>query len=163
MGDTYIHSIDAYTLFFAGILIKNGGGDGGFVEVEFPQTFDGKSGVHGDVVTYKMGDRITTCRVTLLQQSTYNDSMAEVYQADMNSPSGAGIGTFMLDDLNSGLEISADAARVVQPPTINIQAEAQEVVWTLQLYQAVLAFRSRGSSIQFGFDLDLSASIGFSF
>ena len=101
-----------------------------------------------------MGDEVSTCRINLLQQSTYNESLAEIYQADVNSNSGAGVGTFMLDDLNSSLEISADAARISQLPTINIQSEAQEVVWTLQLYHAIFTFRPRGSSVQFGFDLD---------
>lgn len=162
MPETFIHSIDAYTLYFAGIDIKNGGGDGGFIEIELPQKFDSKSGVHGDVVTYKMGDAVTPVRITLLQQSTYNADLAEVYVADENSVSGAGIGSFLVDDLNSGLEISGNA-RIVQPPTFNVQAEAQEVVWNLHLFQAKLAYRFRGSSAQFGFDIDISASIGFSF
>jgi hypothetical protein len=161
-GNTHIHSIDAYNLSFAGILIKNGGGDGGWVEVEMPQKFDSKSGVHGDVVTYKMGDEVATVRLTLLQQSTYNESLMEVYVADTNSNAGAGVGTLLLDDLNSGFEISG-TARITQAPTFNIQAEAQEVVWTMQLIHPIVAYRPRGSSVTFGFGVDISADIGFSF
>jgi len=161
-GTTHVHSIDAYNLSFAGIIIKNGGGDGGFIEIEMPQKFDSKSGVHGDVVTYKNGDEVATVRITLLQQSTYNESLMEVYIADTLSSAGAGIATFMVDDLNSGFEVSGDA-RIVQAPTFNIQDESQEVVWTLQLFHPRAAYRPRGSSLTFGFDLDISASIGFSF
>lgn len=161
-GNTHIHSIDAFNLSFAGILIKNGGGEGGFVEVEMQQKFDSKSGGHGDVVSYKMGDEVAPVRIILLMQSTYNASLAEVYVADVNSDAGAGIGSFMVDDLNTGLEISGDA-RIIQAPTFNIKPEAEDVTWTLQLFHPVLAYRPRGSSITFGFGLDISASIGFSF
>ncbi len=162
MAETFIHSIDAYALSFAGISIKNGGGDGGFVEVELQQKFDSKSGVHGDVVTYKMGDQVAPVRLTLIQQSSYNESLMSVYVADTNSNAGAGIGSFLLDDVNSGFEVSGDA-RIIQAPTFNIQAEAQEVTWTFQLFHPVVAYRPRGSSISFGFGLDITASIGFSF
>ena len=162
MADTYIHSIDAFSLNFAGIAIDNGGGDGGWVEVEFPQGFDAKTGVHGDVVTYKTANSITPVRITLLKESDYNRQLFEVYVADKLSESGAGIGSFILEDSNSGWEVSGDA-RIIQPPTYNIQAESQEGTWTLQLYHAIPAVRPRGSSISFGFGLDISASVGFSF
>lgn len=161
-GNTHVHSIDAYNLSFAGLIVKNGAGDGGFVEVEFPQKFDSKSGMHGDVVTYKMGDEVSTVRITLLQQSTYNEQLAEIYATDVNSNAGAGVGLFMLEDLNTDLEISGNA-RIIQAPTFNIQAEAQEVVWTLHLFHSLPLFRPRGSSVSFGFGVDISASIGFSF
>jgi len=86
----------------------------------------------------------------------------EIYVADTFSNAGAGIGTFLLDDVNSGFEVSGDA-RIIQAPTFNIQAEAQEVVWTLQLIHPIVAYRPRGSSTTFGFGLEISASIGFSF
>lgn len=162
MADTHIHSVDAYALSFAGVNVRNGGGDGGWVEIELPQKFDSKSGVHGDVVTYKLGNEVATVRVTLLQQSSYNEDLMQVYVADTLSDSGAGVGSFILDDTNSGFEVSGDA-RIIQAPTFNIQAESQEVVWTLQLFHPVVAYRPRGSSVSFGFGLDISASIGFSF
>lgn len=160
--DTYIHSIDAFSLSFAGISIVGGGGDGGWVELELPQKFDSKSGVHGDIVTYKLGNQVSTVRITQLKESPHNESLMEIYVADSLDPSGAGIGSFILEDANSGLEFSGDA-RIIQAPTYNIQAESQEVVWTLHLFHAIPAYRPRGSSISFGFGLDISASIGFSF
>lgn len=162
MAETHVHSVDSYALSFAGINIKGGGGDGGFVEVELPQKFDAKSGVHGDVVTFKLGNEVATVRITLLQQASYNEDLMEVYVADTLATTGAGIGSFILDNTTTGLEISGDA-RIIQAPTYNIQAESQEVVWTLQLYHPVVAYRPRGSSVTFGFGIDISASIGFSF
>lgn len=162
MAETYIHSIDSYALTFAGIKIEGGGPSDGFVEIELPQKFDSQSGVHGDVVTYKLGNEVATVRIMQMQQASYNEQLAEVFVADANSDSGAGIGSFILDNTNTGLEVTGDA-RIIQPPTFNIQAEAQSLTWTLHLFHPKLAYRLRGSSNQFGFGLSITASIGFSF
>jgi hypothetical protein len=142
MAQPHIHSIDAYTLYFAGILIDGGGGDGGWVEIELPQKFDSKSGVHGDVVTYKLGNNVATCKITLLQQAAVNSALFALHRIDTLTPTGAGVGDFILEDLNSGLEVSG-RARIIQAPSFNIQAEAQEIVWTLHVFDAEVTYRPR--------------------
>lgn len=142
MPKVHTHSIDAYTLNFAGILIDGGGGDGGFIEVELPQVFDSKSGVHRDVVTYKLGNAVTTLRLTLLQQAAVNEDLFAIHDADQLSETGAGIGDLILEDLNSGLEING-SARIMQAPSFNIQAEAQEMTWLLHIFHAEVTYRPR--------------------
>ena len=145
-SEQFIHDIDAYTLNFAGILIDGGGGDGGFIELELPQKFDSKSGVHGDVVTYKMGNAVSTLRLTLLQQALANESLFSLHEADKLSDSGAGVGDLILEDLNSGLEVNG-RARITQAPTFNIQAESQEMTWTLHVFQAEVTYRPREATV----------------
>lgn len=142
MADVFIHSIDAYTLNFAGILIDGGGGDGSFIEIELPQRFDSKSGVHGDAVTYKLGNAVTTMKLVLLQASTVNQDLFAIHELDNLSPVGSGIGDLIVEDLNSGLEING-SARIIQAPSFNIQAEAQEVTWQFHVFQAEVNYRPR--------------------
>jgi hypothetical protein len=143
VAETYIHSIDAFTVTFAGILIDGGGASDGFVEIELPQRFDSTSGVQGDVVTYKMGNNVATVRINLLKEASVNEDLFALHREDWNSESGSGIGDFILEDLNTGIEYSGEA-RIIQAPTLNVQAESQSWQWTLQLFQPSVDYNPRG-------------------
>ena len=141
-GAVYTYDIAGVNLSIAGILIQQGGGEGGFITVTLPQGFDAKTGVHGDVVSFAKGDEVAEVKLTLLDPSPSNQDLFTLYQLDKDSPVGAGIGDFILEDLNSTMEITGQC-RIVQPPAVDKRDEAQNFEWTIQVYQPRIVYRER--------------------
>lgn len=141
-GAVYTYDIGGVHLSIAGILIQQGGGEGEFFTLTLPQGFDAKTGVHGDVVSYKLGAEVAEGKLTLLDPSPSNADLFALYQADKLSPVGAGLGDFLLEDINSAMEITGKC-RIVQPPEISKRDEAQNFTWTIQVYEATVVYRER--------------------
>jgi hypothetical protein len=141
-GDTKIYDLDAVNLTIAGILIEAGGGDDGFVSVDLPEKFASKSGVHGDVVTFKMGNNVATGTLTLLDPSIVNEDLFALFYTDVDSESGAGVGDFILEDTNSDMEITGQC-RLTKMPNVQKTAEAQSFEWSFEVFYPRVTYRAR--------------------
>ena len=146
MAQVHVYSLDAVKLSIAGILIEAGGGEDGFFELTLPEGFGAKSGVHGDVASYKLGAGVAEGKLTLLDPSSVNEDLFELYQADRDSDSGSGVGDFQMEDLNSHMEITGQC-RLTQPPAISKTAEVQSFVWALHVYLPRVVYRERAVAV----------------
>ena len=142
MADVNVYSLDAVNLSIAGLLIEAGGGDDGFVQINLPEGFGSKSGVHGDVVTYKMGNNVAECTLTLLDPSPANEDLFALYYSDIDSETGAGVGDFLLEDLNSNMEITGQC-RLTKPPDVQKTNEAQSYEWSFHVFVPRVNYRER--------------------
>jgi hypothetical protein len=143
MAEVHTYDLEAVTVSIAGILVSEGGGDDGFLTITFAEGFGSKAGVHGDVVTYKMGtDAVAEGTLTLLDPSPSNQSLFALYQADKLSITGAGVGDFILEDLNSNLEITGKC-RLTKRPDVSKAAESGSFEWGFQIYQPTVNYRPR--------------------
>jgi hypothetical protein len=146
MADVKVYDLEAVNLSICGILIEAGGGDDGFVQINLPEGFGAKSGVHGDVVTYKMGNNIAEGTLTLLDPSPANEDLFALYYSDIDSETGVGVGDFLLEDLNSNLEITG-TCRLTKVPDIQKTNEAQSFEWSFHLYIPRVNYRERAVSV----------------
>lgn len=144
--DVFVYDIDAINLSIAGIAIDAGGGDDGFFSIDLPERFGSKSGVHNDVVTYKLPNGFAEATLTLLDPSSVNEDLFALFNADTDSETGAGVGDFLMEDLNSTMEITGQV-RLTKPPSINKTAEAQSFEWTLHVFHPRVAFRARAVAV----------------
>ena len=145
MPDVYTMDINNVNLSISGILITAGGGDDGFVSIDMPEGFGAKSGVHGDVVSYKLGNNVADGTLTLLDPSNSNADLFALYFADRHSPTGVGVGNFLLEDLQTNMELTG-RCRLTKPPRIQKTAETQSFEWAFQVYIPLVTYRQRAST-----------------
>ena len=123
---------DDCTLVAFGIPIS-GYADGTFISVEFNEdSFSLTVGADGDACRAKTSNKSARMTITLLQSSASNDLLSAVHASDILTPSGDGIGPFMLKD-NSGRTLcAAEKAWIVKPPTTAFSREVESREWVLE-------------------------------
>lgn len=123
---------DDVTLVFFGIPIS-GYADGTFVSVEFNEdSFTLAVGTDGDACRAKTSNGSGRATLTLMQSSKTNDALSAVHALDILTPSGDGIGPFLMKD-NSGTTLyAAEKAWIVKPPTTVFSREVESREWILE-------------------------------
>jgi hypothetical protein len=131
------YSADLTTLVVAGLTIDSGYADGEFVSVEpVSDDYSDKVGADGEVARAKTNDRRTTVKVKLLQGSLGNTLLSQLraLALDPNNANGADVGTFLLKDRSSGVQLAhGDKCWIMKPPTVNLARETSEREWTLRV------------------------------
>ena len=98
---------DQYRLTVAGVPISQGAGQSGYADGEFfscdqpKESFIIVEGTDGTVARSKTNTRVLEMAVTLLQTSASNAYLSGLLINDENNPNGAGIGSFVLQDLTT--------------------------------------------------------------
>lgn len=95
--------------------------------------FDDDAGVDGEVVRSKTHDRRGTVTISLMQTSDANDILSGLLAADYLVPGGAGVGAFMLKDLEGRTIIKAAAAWVKGLPESAFAKKAGVRAWEIRL------------------------------
>jgi len=142
MATATVYDLGSCNLSICGILIQGGGGTGGFIKVTPPTIHDHKDGVHGDAVSYRTGARTAQFELTLLDPALSNEDLVSLMNSDLESTNGAGIGDFLLEDLNSGLEIRGDC-RLDGFPEVSKDAEAKDWTWKGRIFDFHMEYRER--------------------
>lgn len=124
---TSVHDLSNCTLTICGILVS-GGGQGGFFKVTTPERFQMKSGVHGDVISYKTGENVYPFELTLLPTSPTNEELTSLVSNDLASVTGEGVGDLLFEDRTSGFTVRGKA-RLAGFPERSETAEPQDVTW----------------------------------
>ena len=118
---------------FAGVPIE-GWADGDVLTVtREADIFGSVVGVTGSVARYKTNDNRETVTISLLSTSPVNAALSAIFTADLYAPGGAGVGAFMIVDLNGTTLITAGNAWIKRPPDLSWSNEPRERVWTLEL------------------------------
>lgn len=128
---TYRKSIANIGLAIGGVIISEGGGDGEFITITSPERGGSKGGVHGDAVLYDMPGSIYEVQITLLETSSANALLQDLYN---NQVSGTTTGTldFTMEDVGT-TELLAGQCIFIKEPDREKAAEPSNYQWMLHV------------------------------
>lgn len=139
MADDFTVSIadsDQILVSFAGILLSRGAGASGYADGEFlkivpaKDSFTEVEGTDGTIARSKTNSRLMTITVRLLQtNSQSNGLLSSLLSADEGNPNGAGIGTFVVQDLNGTTTFKSLKAWLKKWPEQSFDRSAKEREW----------------------------------
>lgn len=147
MGEFSLKVADAdqYRVMLAGIGISQGAGQSGYADGEFlniGQPKDGfviVEGTDGSVARSKTNTRIVEISINLLQTSNSNAVLSALHAIDVNTPNGAGVGSFVLQDMQGTTLVLCTKAWIRKPADISLDRAAKERKWLLHgLYSVFL-------------------------
>jgi len=128
---------DRYRIMVAGAPISNGAGASGYADGEFlkltPQPqFILVKGTDGSMVRSKTNDVSIEIVLTLLQSSGSNAYLSGLLALDTSQPNGAGIGSFVLEDLSGTTLVSCSACWIETAAEITLDRGATARAWHLR-------------------------------
>jgi hypothetical protein len=113
--------------------IINGWADGDVLTLtRESDAFGSVVGVTGSVARYKTNDNRATVTISLMSTSPVNAALSAIFTADLYAPGGAGIGAFLIVDLNGTSIYTAGNCWIKRPPDPTWSNEPRERVWTLE-------------------------------
>ena len=130
------YDADQVLVYFNGVRLQ-GFADGEFFTVE--QMADGFTdvvGTDGEVTRSKSNDRRAKVVAKLMQSSLANAAMSALHSKDLNAPNGAGVGTFLMQDLSGATICQASAAWIVKYPDGSMDRGAKGRDWEIRLANA---------------------------
>lgn len=131
-SDLRIADFNEVVVTFAGIPI-DGWSDGDVLTVTREADLFGSTvGVTGSVARWKTNDNRATIEISLLSTSPVNAALSAIFQADLNAPGGAGVGGFMIADLNGTSLYVAGNCWIKRPPDPSWSNEPRERRWILE-------------------------------
>lgn len=124
---------DQVVIYFAGILV-DGFADGEFITVaQMAEGFASVVGSDGEVARSKSNDRRVKVTVKVLQTSDANARFSAVHKTDLNSPGGAGVGTFLMQDLQGGTIVNGEQCWITKYPDNSMDRTAKSREWELEI------------------------------
>lgn len=130
-----VHNANTTTLAVAGLLIDSGYADGEYLSIE-PQTEDttDKVGTDGSVVISVTNDQRATVKIKLMATSEGNARLTQLRALGRASQQGVAVGTFLLRDRLTGVQLAfAEHCWIQKPPTLSRAREVAEYEWTLRV------------------------------
>jgi len=117
---------------FAGLPIE-GWADGVALTItRTSDVFTSQVGNKGDVARSKTNDHRAEIEIVLQQVSPTNAGLSAIYLADRNAPGGAGIGAFLIVDLNGTSLYTAGNSWIKRPPDPTFDREPTNRTWLLE-------------------------------
>jgi hypothetical protein len=142
MSDDFTVSIadaDQYRIAFAGILLSRGAGASGYADGEYlkivrvKESFTVVEGTDGTIARSKTNSRLVTITIRLLQTNAQsNGLLSALLSADEGNPNGAGIGTFVVADLNGTTFFKCLKSWLQKWPDQSFDRTAKEREWMFQ-------------------------------
>jgi hypothetical protein len=128
---------DKFVITLAGIRLQ-GFADGEFLTAKRTQAgFIRVVGTDGEVARSKSLDKTGEFVVKLLQTSKSNQDLSTLHNLDLNAPNGAGVGAFLMQDLQGNDIITASQAWIVQFPDGSMDRSATPLEWMIQTGETV--------------------------
>lgn len=132
-GDLRVYDPDQIFVSLAGIPCS-GYADDEFVRVEREgPAFDDVVGTDGEVTRSKTNDNRATVTIKLMQSSPTNDLFSALHNLDKNTPGGAGVGPFILKDLQGTTLIMAEKSWIRKEPDGSWGRTATEREWIIRV------------------------------
>lgn len=129
---TRIYDSNQVQVAFAGVPVQ-GYADGDFLTINHEaDAFSDVVGTDGQVSRSKTNDRRATVEIILMSTSPTNDLFSAIYKADLEAPGGAGVGSFLVTDLN-GTSLYTGQGWIMRAPDVTYGREANERTWTLRI------------------------------
>jgi len=118
----------------AGLLIQRGFAEDSMVKVAFTSPrFESKVGVDGEVTRARLHDRRATATLSLMQSSDGNDILSALLRRDTVALPGAGVGSFLMRDLQGTTLVFASAAWVKGIPEVEYGKSVGTRAWEIEL------------------------------
>lgn len=133
-----VSDADQYRLQIAGVNISRGAGQSGYGDDEFlkispvGESFVEALGTDGTLAWSKTNDRRLDIMLTLLQTSSSNDYLSALHLSDVNLPNGAGVGSFVLQDLSGTTLVKCPKCRIFKPADVVLGRGAKGREWKLR-------------------------------
>lgn len=132
---TYIP--DQVIVTVAGIPLE-GFGENSIIRIEpADDAWKAKVGVDGRVSRSRNNNRMATVTVTLMATSKSNAALTALYNADIISPNGAGIGAFMMTDMQGASLNRAAECWIKRLPTVEYGNEVGEREWQFDVAELI--------------------------
>ncbi|MDH3598024.1 MAG: DUF3277 family protein [Candidatus Tectomicrobia bacterium] len=130
---TRIYDANEVQISFAGVPVE-GYADGDFITITHASdAFSSVVGTDGAVARSKTMDNRADIELRLMNTSPTNAALSAIYQADKNSPGGAGVGAFLCVDLSGTSLYAAGNCWIKRAPDPVFGREANERVWLLEV------------------------------
>lgn len=129
---------DQYVIAVAGNPVSLGAGQSGYADGEFlnlkqaAESFITVVGTDGSVVRSKTNNRLVDISLILLATNSYNAYLSGLLLADVNTPNGAGIGSFVVEDLAGTTLVLCTRAWIKGPADISLDRGVKARSWALQ-------------------------------
>jgi Protein of unknown function (DUF3277) len=132
MGTTRVYDPDQVSVVAMGIPITGGYADGEFLTIEMvSDAFGEVVGTDGEVTRSKSNDNRATIKIKLMQSSPNNTALSAVYNLDLLTPGGAGIGPFLVRDRQGTAIYTAAHCWIKKAPDVSMDRTATHREWTL--------------------------------
>ncbi len=127
------HDADQIALWFNGVLIQ-GFADGEYYSIEQSSPgFTSVAGTDGEVARSKSNDRRAKVTLKLLQTSSVNAQLSAIHQNDLNAPGGAGVGDFLMQDLQGTTLAQGSQCWITKYPDGKEDRTATSVEWEIEI------------------------------
>jgi|ERR1022692_2444868 hypothetical protein len=129
---------DQYLIAVAGNPVSLGAGQSGYADGEFLTVKQGTDsfidvvGTDGSVARSKTNNRMVDVSLMLLSTNSYNAYMSGLLLADVNTPNGAGIGSFVVEDLAGTTLVLCTRSWIVGPADISLDRGAKTRTWKIR-------------------------------
>lgn len=127
---------DQHVIDIGGVRIQ-GYADGSYITIEqMSPAFNSVVGSDGEVARSKSNDRRVKVTIKLLQTSASNDYLSALHQGDLNAPNGAGVTSFLFQDLFGTSLVAADQCWIVQYSDQDEDRTPKSREWTIECASA---------------------------
>ena len=126
---------DQYRIAVAGVIVSLGPGQSAYAEDEFftavqkNDSFGVVEGADGTVARFKTNSRLVEMSLTFLGTGAVNDYLSALLFADVNQPNGAGIGSFVVEDLQGTTMLSCSKAWIQKPADFSLGRAVKMRKW----------------------------------
>lgn len=124
---------NAILIYFAGNRLQ-GFANGEFLTYErISPGFNDEVGTDGEVARSKSNDTRVKLTLKLLQTAASNLVLSGVHNTDLQAFNGAGVGTFLVQDLQGFTYLSASQSWIVKYPSGSMDRTAKPREWEFRL------------------------------
>jgi len=122
-----------YSVIFNAIPIE-GFAEDDFVDIEFDsEGYQDQIGVDGHVVRYKSSDQRAKVTFTLMATSLSNKLLSAMYNADIKSPNGIGVGPLLIRDTQGITVFAGTQAWIQKMPKTTLGQKLGNKEWKIRV------------------------------
>ncbi len=124
---------EEYSIIFNGIPIE-GFAEDDFLDIEYDsEGYQDQIGADGHVVRYKSSDQRATVTFTLMPSSPSNKVLSAMYNADIKSPNGIGVGPLLIRNTQGATVFMGSQAWIQKMPQVTLGKEIGEREWVIRV------------------------------
>lgn len=124
---------EEYSVIFNGIPIE-GFAEDNYLDVEFDaEGYQDQIGADGHVVRYKSSDQRATVTFVLMPSSPSNKLLSVMYNADIKSPNGIGVGPLLIRNTQGATVFMGSQAWIQKMPKLTLGKEIGEREWVIRV------------------------------
>ena len=124
---------ESYSVIFNAIPIS-GFAEDDFIDIEFDtEGYQDQVGADGHVIRYKSCDQRATVTFTLMANSPSNILLSAMYNADIKTANGLGVGPLLIRDTRGVSVFAGTQAWIQKLPKITLGAKISNKEWKIRV------------------------------